>query len=172
MIEVYCRPMGLARAKVEGVLAAPSRRINFLESELATKLAEATPVADGRELRALKGRPRAITTRLGDSAETDVDVGRLTLRGHSVLTLAGGNAPATLRREMPCRPLNVACQRNRRGTFLEAEQRWTFGDMATSVQAARMGFGFARYPEEKIREEVAAGELKVLPVQGGGRHVW
>src|SRR5271166_6911059 len=49
-----------------------------------------------------------------------------------------------------------------------AEQRWTFGDMATSVQAARMGFGFARYPEEKIREEVAAGELKVLPLQGGG----
>ena len=31
-----------------------------------------------------------------------------------------------------------------------------------------MGFGFARYPEEKIREEVAAGELKVLPLQGGG----
>jgi DNA-binding transcriptional LysR family regulator len=40
--------------------------------------------------------------------------------------------------------------------------------MATSLQAARMGFGFARYPEEKIREEVAAGELKVLPLQGGG----
>ena len=40
--------------------------------------------------------------------------------------------------------------------------------MATSLQAVRMGFGFARYPEEKIREEVAAGELKVLPLQGGG----
>jgi DNA-binding transcriptional LysR family regulator len=63
---------------------------------------------------------------------------------------------------------DTSIKRDKRGTFLEAEQRWTFGDMATSIQAARMGFGFARYPEEKIREEVAAGELKVLPLQGGG----
>jgi DNA-binding transcriptional LysR family regulator len=63
---------------------------------------------------------------------------------------------------------DTSIKRDKRGTFLEAEQRWTFGDMATSLQAARMGFGFARYPEEKIREEVAAGELKVLPLQGGG----
>ena len=40
--------------------------------------------------------------------------------------------------------------------------------MATSLQAARMGFGFAWYPEEKIREEIAAGELKVLPLEDGG----
>src|SRR5207244_12604202 len=40
--------------------------------------------------------------------------------------------------------------------------------MATSLQAARMGFGFAWYPEEKIREELAAGELKVLPLEDGG----
>ena len=63
---------------------------------------------------------------------------------------------------------DTSIKRDKRGTFLEAEQRWTVGDMATSIQAARMGFGFARYPEEKIREEVAAGELKVLPLQGGG----
>jgi DNA-binding transcriptional LysR family regulator len=31
-----------------------------------------------------------------------------------------------------------------------------------------MGFGFAWYPEEKIREELAAGELKVLPLADGG----
>ena len=40
--------------------------------------------------------------------------------------------------------------------------------MATSLQAARMGFGFAWYPEEKIREEIAAGDLKVLPLKNGG----
>src|SRR5256886_11204989 len=40
--------------------------------------------------------------------------------------------------------------------------------MATSLQASRMGFGFAWYPEEKIREEIAAGELKVLPLEDGG----
>jgi hypothetical protein len=40
--------------------------------------------------------------------------------------------------------------------------------VATSLQAARMGFGFAWYLEEKIREEIAAGELKVLPLEDGG----
>ena len=59
-------------------------------------------------------------------------------------------------------------KRDKRGSFLEAEQRWTVGHMATSLQAARMGFGFAWYPEEKIREEIAAGELKVLPLKDGG----
>jgi DNA-binding transcriptional LysR family regulator len=59
-------------------------------------------------------------------------------------------------------------KRDKRGGFLEAEQRWTVGHMATSLQAARMGFGFAWYPEEKIREEIAAGELKVLPLEDGG----
>jgi len=63
---------------------------------------------------------------------------------------------------------DTSVKRDKRSSFLEAEQRWTVGHMATSLQAARMGFGFAWYPEEKIREEIAAGELKVLPLEDGG----
>jgi DNA-binding transcriptional LysR family regulator len=63
---------------------------------------------------------------------------------------------------------DTSFKRDKRSSFLEAEQRWTVGHMATSLQAARMGFGFAWYPEEKIREEIAAGELKVLPLKNGG----
>src|SRR5437016_5981912 len=63
---------------------------------------------------------------------------------------------------------DTSVKRDKRSGFLEAEQRWTVGHMATSLQAARMGFGFAWYPEEKIREEIAAGELKVLPLEDGG----
>jgi DNA-binding transcriptional LysR family regulator len=63
---------------------------------------------------------------------------------------------------------DTSVKRDKRGSFLEAEQRWTVGHMATSLQAARMGFGFAWYPEEKIREEIAAGELKVLPLEDRG----
>ena len=63
---------------------------------------------------------------------------------------------------------DTSVKRDKRGGFLEAEQRWIVGHMATSLQAARMGFGFAWYPEEKIREEIAAGELKVLPLEDGG----
>ena len=51
---------------------------------------------------------------------------------------------------------------------IEAVQRWTFSHMATSVQAARMGYGFAWLPEEKIREELASGALKPLPLREGG----
>lgn len=63
---------------------------------------------------------------------------------------------------------DTSTKRDKRVRILQAEQRWTVGHMATSLQAARMGFGFAWYPEEKIREELAAGQLKVLPVKDGG----
>jgi len=76
--------------------------------------------------------------------------------------------PLTLKDLRKHRHLNVrdtSVKRDKRGTILEAEQRWTVGHMATSLQAARMGFGFAWYPEDKIREEIAAGQLKVLPLE-------
>jgi DNA-binding transcriptional LysR family regulator len=63
---------------------------------------------------------------------------------------------------------DTSVKRDKRGGFLESEQRWTVGHMATSLQAARMGFGFAWYPEEKIREELETRQLKVLPLQDGG----
>ncbi|MGB5081891.1 MAG: LysR family transcriptional regulator [Burkholderiales bacterium] len=51
---------------------------------------------------------------------------------------------------------------------LEATQRWTVGSLATSIEAARSGYGFAWLPEEKIREELASGALKALPLREGG----
>ncbi len=52
---------------------------------------------------------------------------------------------------------------------VEVEQRWTMSNMSTSILAAREGYGFAWYPEEKIREELAAGTLKPLPLRDGER---
>ncbi len=51
---------------------------------------------------------------------------------------------------------------------LEATQRWTVGNMATSIEAARSGYGFAWLPEERIREELKEGTLKALPLREGG----
>lgn len=51
---------------------------------------------------------------------------------------------------------------------VEAAQRWTVSGMATSIEAARLGYGFAWYPEERIRSELAAGILKPLPLREGG----
>ncbi|MES2488579.1 MAG: LysR substrate-binding domain-containing protein, partial [Pseudomonadota bacterium] len=48
-----------------------------------------------------------------------------------------------------------------------AEQRWTLSHMSTSIQAARMGFGFSWYPEYRILDEMKAGTLKPLPLKEG-----
>jgi DNA-binding transcriptional LysR family regulator len=58
---------------------------------------------------------------------------------------------------------------NRSGTALtlEATQRWTVSNMATSIDAVRRGYGFAWFPEERIREELEAGLLKPLNLREG-----
>ena len=53
-------------------------------------------------------------------------------------------------------------------TTVEATQRWTVSNMSTSIIAARSGFGYAWLPDYKIRDELAAGTLKPLPVREGG----
>ncbi|HEY5808849.1 MAG TPA: LysR substrate-binding domain-containing protein, partial [Povalibacter sp.] len=52
-------------------------------------------------------------------------------------------------------------------TSFQAEQRWTVTNMPTSIGAACRGYGFAMFPEEKIRNELAQGLLKPLPLRGG-----
>jgi len=58
---------------------------------------------------------------------------------------------------------------NRSGNALtlEATQRWTVSNMSTSIDAVRRGYGFAWFPEERIREELEAGSLKPLNLREG-----
>src|SRR6266404_4009764 len=51
---------------------------------------------------------------------------------------------------------------------METTQRWTVSNLATSIEAARSGYGFAWLPEERIREELEAGTLKPLLLREGG----
>lgn len=51
---------------------------------------------------------------------------------------------------------------------LDTTQRWTVSNVATSIEAVRAGYGFAWYPEEKIRNELRDGSLKPLPMGDGG----
>jgi len=53
-------------------------------------------------------------------------------------------------------------------TLLDVTQRWTVSHPATSIEAARRGFGFAWYPEEKILKELREGTLKPLPMGPAG----
>jgi DNA-binding transcriptional LysR family regulator len=58
-------------------------------------------------------------------------------------------------------------KRDRRALSVEVDQRWTVSQIATSIQAVSMGFGFAWLPEEHIRE-LKTGLLKPLPLREGG----
>jgi DNA-binding transcriptional LysR family regulator len=52
-----------------------------------------------------------------------------------------------------------------------AEQRWTVSNKATSIRAACMGLGFAWFFEDIIRDEIASGQLKPLPLVEGAERV-
>jgi DNA-binding transcriptional LysR family regulator len=54
---------------------------------------------------------------------------------------------------------------------LEAAQRWTVSHMTTSIGAASRGYGYGWYPEHRIRDELAAGTLKPLPMREGGENI-
>lgn len=58
--------------------------------------------------------------------------------------------------------------RDRRTGTVEVDQRWTVSHMASSVEAACMGLGFAWFPEDRIRAELDSGRLKPLPMREGG----
>ncbi len=78
--------------------------------------------------------------------------------------------PLTIRDLRAYRHLVVrdsAATRDPRAVSVEVDQRWTVSNLSTSIEAARMGYGFAWYPEEKIREELATGMLKTLPLREG-----
>lgn len=55
----------------------------------------------------------------------------------------------------------------KRALTLQARRRWTVTNMATSIGAVCRGYGFAWLPTDKIRTELAAGELLPLPLKGG-----
>lgn len=59
-------------------------------------------------------------------------------------------------------------QRREAKVRIDASQRWTVGNMSTSIGAVCRGYGFAWFPEDKIRDELRDGSLKVLPLQSGG----
>jgi DNA-binding transcriptional LysR family regulator len=54
------------------------------------------------------------------------------------------------------------------GSWLGAEQSWTVSHKATSIHAAGLGLGFAWFPAETVRGELASGLLKQLPMREGG----
>jgi DNA-binding transcriptional LysR family regulator len=49
----------------------------------------------------------------------------------------------------------------------EADQRWTVSHIKTSLDAIRMGLGYAWLPDAYTKEDIEAGTLKYLPIEVG-----
>lgn len=62
---------------------------------------------------------------------------------------------------------DTSTQRDKNALNASSEMRWTVSSMPTSIGAACRGYGYAWFPEEKIRSELAEGVLKPLPLRDG-----
>jgi DNA-binding transcriptional LysR family regulator len=81
--------------------------------------------------------------------------------------------PLTLEDLRPHRHLVIrdsGLRRSRSGGWLN-ELRWTVSHKATSIRAACMGLGYAWFPVENIRDELAEGRLVPLRLAEGSERV-
>jgi DNA-binding transcriptional LysR family regulator len=85
---------------------------------------------------------------------------------HPLHRLGRTLALADLRQHRHLVVRDSGARRSRSGGWLN-EKRWTVSHKATSIRAACMGLGFAWFPEENIREELASGALVPLPLAEG-----
>jgi DNA-binding transcriptional LysR family regulator len=86
---------------------------------------------------------------------------------HPLHRLGRKLTPQDLRKHRQLVLRDTGNRRDRGVSWLGSEQRWTVSNKATSIHAATMGLGFAWYPEDTIRNELAAGTLKPLPLREG-----
>jgi DNA-binding transcriptional LysR family regulator len=87
--------------------------------------------------------------------------------GHPLHQLGRNLSYRDLRRHRHLVIRDSGSTRTRPGAWTGAEQRWTVSNKATSIRAITMGYGFAWLPEENIRAELEAGQLKQLPLEEG-----
>lgn len=62
---------------------------------------------------------------------------------------------------------DTGVNRDRRAMSVEVEKRWTVSHLATAIEAVKGGHGFSWFPLERIRDDLAAGTLKPLPLREG-----
>ncbi|WP_291988593.1 LysR family transcriptional regulator [Candidatus Accumulibacter sp. ACC007] len=147
----------LARFGVE----SPRTRITVIESVLGgTSEALLTGQAD------LAIAPQTPPGFLGDPL-LQMPVVAVAHRDHPLHGLGRELGARDLREHRHVLVSDTAATRDRRTLSVEVDQRWTVSHMASSIQAIRMGYGFAWLPREHIRDELASGLLKALPLRAG-----
>ena len=91
--------------------------------------------------------------------------------GHPLHHLGRPPSQADLRAHRHIVVRDSGSQRAATPLSLEAKQRWTVSHMATSIGAVCAGHGFAWLPEDKIADELAAGAVVPLALDGAQERV-
>jgi DNA-binding transcriptional LysR family regulator len=143
---------------------SPHTRIELIESVLG-----------GTSEALLKGQAQLAVTGIippGFAGENLMPV-RFVAAAHPAHPLHQLGRPLTMQDLRAHRHLVVRESDTRRATRtrLEATQRWTVTHMTTSIGAATRGLGYGWYPEYRIRDEIAAGSLKPLPLRESGQAI-
>ncbi len=140
---------------------SPRTRITVIESVLGgTTEALLTGQAD------LAIAPQAPPGFLGDLL-LQMPVVAVAHRDHPLHRLGRELSARDLREHRHVLVRDSGATHDRRTLSVEVDQRWTVSHMASSIQALRMGYAFAWLPCEHIRDELASGLLKPLPLRAG-----
>jgi DNA-binding transcriptional LysR family regulator len=125
---------------------------NLLQGRVALALSPEVPVGFlGEPIMSLKFLPVAHPEHALHQLNRELDTKDLRRHRHLLVRESGSRRS---------RPLGI-----------RSEQRWTVSNMPTSIAAACRGYGYAWFPVHKIQRELADGELKPLPLMGGGERI-
>ena len=108
-----------------------------------------------------------IPSGFGGDALTRVHFVPVAHRDHPLHQLGREVTQRDLRKHRHLMVRDSGSRRDTRSRTVEVEQRWTMTNMSTSIGAVSRGYGFCWLPEDKIRGELDAGLLKILPVRDG-----
>lgn len=143
----------------------PSTRADVLESVLSGT--EDALVQQQVDL-AITGRVPAGF--MGDYLRTISLIG-VAAPSHPLHQLGRSVSPEDLRHHRQLIVRDSGIHRRYSSGWQEAEQRWTFTHINTSLAAVRRGLGYAWLPEGYLEQDLASGAIKRLPMEQGGERV-
>lgn len=150
----------LMRALNRFAAAAPDTRVDVMETVLSGTLEALT---SGAAELAISG---LLPPQMRAEPLFDMEFLAVAHRDHP---LNAGDGPVDFDDLRPHRQLVVRDSGPARydAGWLEAEQRWTFSSLTSSVDAIRHGSGFAWIPRAKIVDELESGLIKPLGLREG-----
>jgi DNA-binding transcriptional LysR family regulator len=140
---------------------SPQTRIELIEAVLSGAL---DALIQGKAELAISGMIPA--GYLGDVL-MQVRFVAVTAPEHQLQQLSRQITPRDLRAHRHLVVRDSGVMRSGHALAVDVTQRWTVSNLSTSIEAVRSGYGFAWFPEERIRSHLDSGALKPLLLRDG-----